>query len=92
MDNNKFTANIIFRIRKIVESNPTIYSGKGSSDLDEIEKKLEAKKDSIDKIINESQKVKKDIEQRLESSKLKINVMKKELLESLGVFNENNKN
>jgi arsenate reductase-like glutaredoxin family protein len=90
MDTNKFVANIIFRIRKIIENNSSLYHAKGNSDLDEIEKILEEKKDNIDKIINESQKIKKDIQEKLDSSKIKTDTMKKELLESLGVSNENN--
>lgn len=90
MDNDKFVANIVFRVKKIVESNPSFYSGKGNDEFDDVIKVLEAKKDSIDKIIDESQKIKKDIQERAESSKIKITELKQSLLESLGVSDANN--
>lgn len=90
MNNDKFVANIMFRVKKIFENNPSFYTEKGNEGLDEIQNILEAKKDSVDKIINDIQKVKKDIQEKLDLSKTKINTMKQTLLESLGVSNENN--
>jgi len=79
----KLVINVITRIRKIVEHNQFFYSGKGSEDLDEIFKKLDMKKNSLDNLINETQKVKKDIQEKLEMSAFRINDMKRILLESL---------
>lgn len=87
----KLVMNVISRIRKIVESNSTFYSKKGVEDLDEICKTLETKRDSLDNIINETQKIKKELQEKLELSSFRINDMKRILLQDLqgGVNNEN---
>lgn len=79
----KLVMNVISRIRKIVESNSTFYSKKGVEDLDELCKTLETKRDSLDNIINETQKIKKELQEKLELSSFRINDMKRILLQDL---------
>jgi len=79
----KLVMNVITRIKKIIESNPAFYSDKGSEDLQEILTKLESKKDSLDNLIIETQKIKQEVQDKLEMATFKINDMRRLLLENL---------
>jgi len=79
----KLVMNVITRIKKIIESNPVFYSDKGSEDLQEILTKLESKKDSLDNLIIETQKIKQEVQDKLEMATFKINDMRRLLLENL---------